>query len=390
VSAGRIVFFIAFVGSVLGSLHYYLWARLVREAHLGAPWGSVATSAIIALGVLLVAAIPLSFLLPRSASAPIVWVSYIWLGLVFFFVVLLAATDLARLVARLANVAMDNPPIDADRRLFLRRLIAAMVTVATIGLGATGLFEGLRRVRVKPIRVMLRRMRPTNAGYKIVQLSDVHVGPTIGRAFIEQIVAQTNALAPDLIVITGDLVDGTVTQLRDAVAPLAGLKARHGVFFVTGNHEYYSGVDEWLAHLPTLGIRVLRNERVVIGEGLDAFDLAGVDDWSARDHGHGHGADLERALAGRDRSRMLVLLAHQPKQIFEAAHATVDLQLSGHTHGGQMFPFGLLVKLQQPYVAGFHMHEGTALYVSCGTGYWGPPMRLGSPAEITQIELGMS
>jgi predicted MPP superfamily phosphohydrolase len=243
---------------------------------------------------------------------------------------------------------------------------------------------------VKKIRIALRRMQPKKVGYRIVQLSDIHVGPTIGRKFIEQIVAQTNALDPDVIVITGDLVDGSVAILRDAVAPLAALKAKDGVFFVTGNHEYYSGVDEWLAHLPSLGIRVLRNERVVLGEGSDAIELAGVDDWSARGFGHGHGADLGQALAGRDRGRVLILLAHQPKQIIEAAREDVDLQLSGHTHGGQMFPFGYLVGLQQPYVAGFHMHEGTALYVSRGTGYWGPPMRVGSPAEITQIELGMS
>jgi predicted MPP superfamily phosphohydrolase len=263
--------------------------------------------------------------------------------------------------------------------------VAGIVAVAAFGLGTFGLVEGLGHVQVKKIRIGLRRVRPGRTGYKIVQLSDVHVGPTIGRAFIEQIVATTNALEPDLIVITGDLVDGSVAVLKDAVAPIARLKAKDGVFFVTGNHEYYSGVDEWLAYLTTLGIRVLRNERVVIGEGAEAFDLAGVDDWSA--HGEGHGPDLTRALKGRDRARLCILLAHQPKQIVEAAHADVDLQLSGHTHGGQLFPFGFLVRLQQPYVAGYHVREGTASYVSRGTGYWGPPMRVGAPAEITQIEL---
>ena len=389
-SVGRIVFFIVFVGGILGSLHYYVWARLVRDPQLGAPWASLATWAIVALGVLLVVAIPSAFVLPRNVSAPIEWAAFVWMGLAFFLVVLLAATDLARLVAVLARNALDSPALDAERRVFLRRAIAFAVALATLGLGASGLVEGLRRVKVKRIRIALRRIRPAVVGYKIVQLSDIHVGPTIGRAFIERMVAQTNALHPDLIVITGDLVDGSVAVLRDAVAPLADLKAKDGVFFVTGNHEYYSGVDEWLAHLPSLGIRVLRNERVTIGEGLDAFDLAGVDDWSGRGFGHGHGPDLARALAGRDRGRVLILLAHQPKQIFEAAAADVDLQLSGHTHGGQMFPFGLLVRLQQPYVAGFHMHEGTGIYVSRGTGYWGPPMRVGSPAEITQIELAMS
>jgi uncharacterized protein len=385
VSAGRIAVFLVVVAGVLGSLHYYIWARLVRDPALPAPWGTVAGWALVSLAAIVVLAGPSSFVLPRSLTAPLVWCAYVWLGLAFFFVMLLAATDLAQLGARAFRLATDGPALPPDRRLFLKRSVAAIVAFASLGLGAFGLVEGLAQVKVKKIRVGLRRLRRERIGYRVVQLSDVHVGPTIGRAFIEQIVAKTNALAPDLIVITGDLVDGSVAVLKDAVAPIAGLKAKDGVFFVTGNHEYYSGVDEWLAYLGTLGIRVLRNERVVIGEGTEAFDLAGVDDWSA--HAPGHGPDLTRALKGRDRGRVCILLAHQPKQIFEAAHADVDLQLSGHTHGGQLFPFGFLVRLQQPYVAGYHVHEGTAIYVSRGTGYWGPPMRVGAPAEITQIEL---
>jgi predicted MPP superfamily phosphohydrolase len=390
VSIGRIVFFLVFFGTVVGSLHYYAWARLVRDAQLPPPWAAVGTAALVSLFVVLLVAMPLSFVLPRGLGRPLAWIGYTWMGVAFFLVVLLAAGDVARLAVTIADRAMGDPHMDPERRLFVRRMIAGIAALATVGLGAAGLNEGLSRVRVKNVKIALRRVRPTNKGYRIVQLSDIHVGPTIGRAFIEDLVARTNALAPDLIAITGDLVDGRVDELREAVAPLAGLRAKDGVFFVTGNHEYYSGVEEWLAHLPTLGIRVLRNEHVTVGQGLDAFDLAGVDDWSAHRHGDGHGPDLTKALAGRDRSRLLVLLAHQPKQIFEAVDAAVDLQLSGHTHGGQMFPFGLLVKLQQPYVAGFHMVEGTALYVSRGTGYWGPPMRLGSPAEITNIELAMT
>ena len=377
------VFAVLLLGGILGSVHYYAWTRLVRDAQLPPPWSTVAAWTLFSLAALLVVAMASSFFLPKSLSSPLLWAAYVWMGLAFFVVVLLAVTDLAQLVTRLGGLATDLPALEPERRVFLKRSIAAVVALAAIGLGIAGLGEGLARVRVKKIRVSLRRLHPQRVGYKIVQLSDIHVGPTIGRAFIEEIVAQTNALAPDMVVITGDLVDGRLHALRDAVAPLASLKAKDGVFFVTGNHEYYSGVEEWLEYLPTLGIRVLRNERVVIGSGPDAFEIAGVDDWSAH-------PDLPRALAGRDRGRVLILLAHQPKQIFEAAQADVDLQLSGHTHGGQLFPFNLLVRLQQPYVAGFAMHEGTAIYVSRGTGYWGPPMRLGSPAEITHIELAMS
>ena len=217
-----------------------------------------------------------------------------------------------------------------------------------------------------------------------MQLTDVHVGPTIGREFVASVVREANALAPDMVVITGDLVDGTVEQLRELVEPLRDLRAPDGVFFVTGNHEYYSGADAWIAHLTTLGIRVLRNERVRI---RDAFDLAGVDDARSRGLAPGHGEDVPRALAGRDPSRAVVLLAHQPRTLKEAVAAEVDLQLSGHVHGGQMVPFNWLARLDQPVVAGLHLIEKTWVYVSTGTGYWGPPMRVGSGAELTRIEL---
>jgi predicted MPP superfamily phosphohydrolase len=232
--------------------------------------------------------------------------------------------------------------------------------------------------------VAIDRLTKAKSGYRIVQISDVHVGPTIGKEFIEEIVARINALKPDLIAITGDLVDGSVTELEEHVAPLARLTAKDGVFFVTGNHEYYSGADEWIAHLGRLGVRVLRNERVRVG-GDAGFDLAGIDDASSSDSGHG--SDLKRALAGRDDTCACVLLAHQPRGIDLADAMGVDLQLSGHTHGGQMIPWNFLVRLQQPFVAGLHKLARAQIYVSRGTGYWGPPMRLGAPAEITEIEL---
>jgi predicted MPP superfamily phosphohydrolase len=242
-----------------------------------------------------------------------------------------------------------------------------------------------RGPKVKDVEVPMAKLPPGADGMTIVQLTDIHVGPTIGREYIEELVRRTNALEPDVIAITGDLVDGSVAQLGEAVAPLAQLRARYGVYFVTGNHEYYAGAVSWVRYLETLGIRVLRNERVTIGDGEHVIDLAGVDDWHAT--GGGHGPDLPRALAGRDRRRACVLLAHQPKQIGEAAALGVDLQLSGHTHGGQIWPFGYLVYLQQPYIAGLVRHAGAWLYVSRGSGWWGPPMRLNAPSEITRVVL---
>jgi len=197
-------------------------------------------------------------------------------------------------------------------------------------------------------------------------------------------VEKTNHLSPDLIAITGDLVDGSVKDLGAMVEGLRHLRAKDGVYFVIGNHELYSGVEEWVAFLASLGIRTLRNERVAI-RGAEGFDLAGVDDPQVARYRPSERMDVALAARGRDPSRALVLMAHQPKAIFDAARAAVDLQLSGHTHGGQIFPFRYFVKLDQPYVSGLHQHGETAIYVSQGTGYWGPPMRLAAPAEITQI-----
>jgi predicted MPP superfamily phosphohydrolase len=376
-SAGRVVTFLAVVLTLTVGLHYSLWARLVRDPGWRNRRGL--TIALIAGGASIPLAIAAARLLPHAVAAPFVWIGYVWLGLLFFLFLLLLPAEIVRLAAR-----VGGPP-DPERRRSLARLLAAGVAVLAGGLGATGIVSALGPVSVKRVRPKVPRLPKELSGFRIVQLTDIHVGPTIGRGFVEDLVRRANALEPDLVAITGDLVDGTVPDLAPLVEPLRELRARHGVFFVTGNHEYYSGADAWVAHLRTLGIRVLRNERVSIERDGHAFDLVGVDDASAR--GRAHGPDLPRALAGRDPSRAVVLLAHQPKDVFEAAEHGVSLQLSGHTHGGQLFPFNFFVHLQQPFVAGLDEFRGTTIYVSRGAGYWGPPMRVGAPPEITHLEL---
>lgn len=380
----RIVVALLIVSAILFGTHYYIWARLVRDADLPPPWGSIGTGTLIGLAALILAAIALRRA-PRMVVGPVMWVAYTWLGLMFFLFVLLVGVDIVRGAVGAWSLFRSSPPQDPERRVALARWLSALVALSAMALGGIGVLNALRAVAVKRVRIGLKKLPTSASGYRIALMSDVHVGPTIGKGFLEEIVRRVNALKPDLVAIAGDLVDGTVAELGSLLAPLAALRAKDGVFFITGNHEYYSGVDEWLAFLPTLGIRVLVNERVAIG-GEGGFDLAGVEDSSAHAF-EGHGADLRRALDGRDLSRTLVLLAHQPKAIVEAEGLGVDLQLSGHTHGGQIFPWQYAVALEQPYVAGLHDHGNAKIYVSCGTGYWGPPMRLGAPAEITDIEL---
>lgn len=376
--AARYAIFFVIASLIMGSAHYYVWARLVRDAALPAPWARVATLAIAVLFAVLMGGFVVFRALSRTVASPIMWVGYTWMGVLFFLVLSLGLGDLVRAIAMRGGEPGDA--MDPERRQTVARLFGGAAALLGIGASGVGLASALSPVAVARVKVTIDKLAKVRSGYRIVQISDVHVGPTIGRGFIEDVVARINALEPDLVAITGDLVDGSVEELAEHVAPLGKIRAKDGVFFVTGNHEYYSGAEEWLAHLGKLGIRALRNERVRIG-GDEGFDLAGIDDPTSSL------SDLRKALAGRDAARACVLLAHQPRAIGLADELGVDLQLSGHTHGGQMIPWNFLVRLQQPFVAGLHKLARAQIYVSRGTGYWGPPMRVGAPAEITEIEL---
>ena len=394
----RVLSFLLFISIallVLGGMHAYVWARLVRDTGLPEPWRRLATL-VLAVAAL---AIPAAMIASRLSGTPLArvlpWFAFVWLGVVFLALSARLAGDLVRLVASSAVQLREwlaragEPPLDPARRQFVARAVAGttLAVVATAAGAAVRTAAGPAEIEEVPVR--LPRLPRALDGLTIVQITDLHVGPTIRQREVDRVVEQANALRPDVVAITGDLVDGTVRELGDIVAGLGRLRARHGVHFVTGNHEYYSGVEGWEGFLRGLGIRVLRNERVAIGDGGASLDLAGVDDWRAERHGNGHGYDLAGALAGRDPERALVLLAHQPQGVAEAIRQGVGLQLSGHTHGGQIFPFNLAVRAAFRYTRGLYPVDGGAghVYVSRGTGYWGPPMRLGFPPEITRITL---
>ena len=376
--------------AILAGLHYYFWARLVRDTQLSGVPRQLATASLVGLALLVVATMLAGRLLPPLGRV-LAWPGFVWMGMMFILVVLLLAMDLVRLGMILAE-RWGSPvgAVDASRRVFTARLFASAALTALFGVTAAAVRATQGTITVKRVEITLDRLPAALDGMKIVQLCDMHVGGLLGRAFVEHVVRESNQLAPHVIAIVGDVVDGTVEQLRPVLAPMTELRARHGVFFVTGNHEYYarSGARAWMDEIARMGIRVLRNERVAIGSKQASFDLAGVPDHgAARFPNDGPSENVAQALAGRDPSRAVVLLAHQPIAIHEATLHGVDLQLSGHTHGGQIWPWGALVRLQQPYIRGLHRIGETQLYVSCGTGFWGPPMRLGAPAEITEIIL---
>jgi predicted MPP superfamily phosphohydrolase len=370
---------------VVGVLHLYLYRRLVHDVVSPGRWRRIGGWA---LGLLLASALA-AFAATRSldpnltVSRVLAYVGYIWLVSALYLAFLLVVLEVPR---RLTNRRGHDP----ERRRVLARVfggLAAMVTLGTVGYGVAA----AKPPRVVRREVTLDRLDPGLDGVTIAVLADIHLGPINGRPFLTDVVRQVNAERPDLVAIVGDLVDGTVARLGGAAAALADLAAPS--FFVTGNHEYFSGAQEWCDFLPTLGVRVLRNERVAVGRlgarpGAPTFDLAGIDDrTAARAHIPGHSANLDQALAGLDPARPVVLLAHQPVMVDQTSQRDVDLQISGHTHGGQFLPLGYVVLLDQPVLSGLTRIGRTWLYVTRGVGFWGPPVRVGAPPEITLLTL---
>ncbi|MFI6787639.1 metallophosphoesterase [Nonomuraea sp. NPDC050383] len=426
----------------VAAVHVYLWHRLVRSTTRRGRLRRVLTWVLAGLGVLVV----VTFAGTRLGVGHwLAWPGYLWLAVMFYLLVFLVVLEVPRAVAwalmrrggkradagarvpetvpagasvpgsapdaaPVAEAGSDTAPVvdtalvaeagsdavpaggsaqatDMSRRLFLGRATAAVAGVGALGTVGYGVSSALGDPVIEPVRVTLPHLDSRLSGLRFAVVSDIHLGPLTGRGHTERIVRMINSLRPDVVAIVGDLVDGTVAELGPLARPLRDLESRYGAFFVTGNHEYYTskGPAEWIEELDHLGVRSLRNERVEIRHQGGVLDLAGVNDINGATMDDG--PDFAKALGGRDTSRSTVLLAHQPVQVTEAARHGVDLQLSGHTHGGQIAPFNLVVPLQQPVVSGLATVDGVQVYVTRGAGFWGPPVRVGAPPEITLLEL---
>ncbi|MEW1688969.1 metallophosphoesterase [Streptomyces sp. NPDC091265] len=405
--------------ALLVAVHRYVWRRFVGDTTTaGSPLRRAGTVAAYVLPLLSVGALVSGRSgVPFWLQQVLAWPGYLWLAALLYLTLALLVGEavrplLRRLLARraagspagaapvpeTASAASDAgaaaagtrtaaPPAavpaadTSSRRLFVARAVGGAAAVAGLGTVGYGTYGVLRGPRVKRVTIPLARLPRSAHGFRIAVVSDIHLGPVLGRDHTQRIVDTVNRTQPDLIAVVGDLVDGSVADLGPAAEPLARLRSRHGAFFVTGNHEYYSGAAQWVDHVRELGLHPLENSRVEIA----GFDLAGVNDIGGESEGHG--PDFDRALGDRDRTRAAVLMAHQPVLIDEAVAHGVDLQLSGHTHGGQLWPGNYIAELSNPTVAGLERYGDTQLYVTRGAGAWGPPVRVGAPSDITVVEL---
>lgn len=327
------------------------------------------------------------------------WIGFSWLGFMSIIFLLVFLRDIGWGIGtginksyHFVNSAINKTeivenPVNKERRQFIIQSInLGIIGISILGTGY-GFYQARRKAAVVKVDIPLDNLPDEFDGFRIVQFSDLHIGATIKNGFVQTVVDQINELKADMIAFTGDLVDGSVENLHNDVDPLKSIDAPFGKYFVTGNHEYYSGALQWCEHAKKLGFDVLNNENRVISKGNDKLILAGVTDYSGGNHIAEHTSNPGKAINNIDQSLVKILLAHQPRSIYAASRVGYDLQISGHTHGGQLIPWQFLTRLAQPYMSGLHQHENTWIYVNQGTGYWGPPLRIGARSEITVLRL---
>ena len=351
--------------------------------------------------ITLLAIIPISGLILRSRGIEnnltdaLMWIGYTSLGLFTLAFAIFLVRDVGWLFSIIATKTFslvqqndtDRIPVDFERRQFIFMSMNWVIVSATGLLGTVGFMQARQKAEIINKKIFLDKLPQSLKGLKIVQISDLHVGPTIKADYVQRIVNQINASEPDLIVFTGDMVDGSVEHLVNDVEPLRQLDAKYGKYFVTGNHEYYSGVDFWLHKVAELGFTHLKNEHKILSINGESLAIAGVTDLMAHQVRKSHASNPKQAVYGIPHEYPTILLAHQPGTVSQIEGLEIDLMICGHTHGGQYIPFNLAVSKAHPYVAGLYQHNNTQVYVNRGAGYWGPPMRLGIPPEITVFEL---
>ncbi len=358
-----------------------------RVAPALAPW-PVGQGLFVALLVASALLMPMGLLSRRVRSQPasdrLAWIGLLFMGLFSSLFVLTVLRDVLLVAAFIAAaVGLYEGGLGE-----LATWTAAAVPVLGLLITVWGFLNARRTAAVVTVDVPLHNLPQGLHGFTVAQISDIHVGPTIKTRYLQAIVDKVNALKPDMVAVTGDLVDGGVPELARHVAPLAGLQSTHGTYFVTGNHEYYSGAHAWINELRRLGVNVLMNEHVVLQHAGSPLVVAGVADYSAHLFDRSHRSDPHAAIAGAPADAPVrMLLAHQPRSASAASDAGFQLQLSGHTHGGQFLPWNFFVRFQQPFTAGLHKLKDLWVYTSRGTGYWGPPKRFGAPSEITHLRL---
>jgi len=386
--------------TILALMYGYMGWRLIVPAAFGVPVSILLWGILLVFLLLPIVAVIARFRGINGAWIDIAgWIGYLSFGFLTILFAFIVARDLVFLitagvqktVSLARGVFGSGDPIagavDPERRRLLMNSINVGLLGFTGALTGYGMYEALRVPDVVLVDIPIDNLPFDLEGFRIVQITDIHVSGAIRRRFVQEVVDKVNELKPDLIALTGDLVDGSVRQLGYDVAPLADLKAPFGKYFITGNHEYYSGVGQWLVETARLGFDVLLNEHRVIERGSAKMLLAGVTDYSGGQFHKDHVSDPHKAMAGAPDCQAKILLAHQPKSIYKAAEAGYDFVISGHTHGGQYFPYHFLAAMVQPYVSGLHKHGHTRIYVSRGTGFWGPQIRIGAKSEITELKL---
>lgn len=392
--------FLIIISIVLALLSTYIGSRMIPPLNWKPRWKAVAW--IFVFTPLLFALVELFIL---SAGDGGLWADYARFGIyvlisvfsLIFFLLLVRDLSLALQKFTLTctslfgtkkpHTSQKNSKHDPERRQFLTNALNGGIILLAGGLAGYGGFEALRRPELLRVNVPIAKLPKAFHGFTIALLSDLHINRPRSTDWLSDVVNMVNATKPDIVALTGDLSDSIASRVRNEVAPLRKLSARYGRFYVTGNHEYYTNAEDWIAELKHLGFTVLMSEHSAITHGSDRLLVCGVPDMSGPKYYPSHISSPKLAQEGSRETDVKILLAHRPQSVYEAADSDYDLLVCGHTHGGQFFPWKYAVDLAQPFLSGLHKVENTNIYVSRGTGYWGPPIRLGVPSEVTLLTL---